>query len=293
MDVTKSYRWPHGVVVGFDGSPDSRHALEWAVATAARHEARLSLLTAYAAPYGMTGAYVDQTDVHRSYVDEARRAIADLGIPAPGEVGVEAFTGSAVHLLVRSSRTADLVVVGRSGRSGMERLVLGSVSAAMAATARGPAAVVPPGASTSAPERVVACVDPYDDPGPLLDLAFAEGRAAGRPVVLRHVFDPDPPAHVVTEVLGDPAPPVLQERAEALESWAGKYTDIEHTVEIRRGPAREALLEGVTPRDLLVLGGRRHPRVVGRLMGSVADAVLRYAPCAVVVAHERRDREER
>lgn len=296
MDITRSQDrssgWAHGVVVGFDGSPDGRHALEWAAAVAERHDARLSVVTAYAAPYGMTGAYVDQTDVHASYVDEARRAVAELGVPAPGEVDVEAVAGSAVHLLATRSRGADLVVVGRSGRSGLERLVLGSVSAGTAAIAHGPVAVVPPGAGTATPDRVIACVDPDDDPGALLDFAFGEAAAAGRPVTVRHAYDPDPPARVLTEDLGEPPAAVVAERARMLESWADKYADVAHTVEIRRGPAVKGLLEDVTAQDLLVLGGRRHPRVVGRVLGSVPDAVLRHAPCATVVVHEPARRED-
>lgn len=289
MGITRSQGRPsgrsHGVVVGYDGSPDSRHALAWAAAVAQRHGTRLTAVTAWAAPFE-TRAYDDRTDVHASYVDAARRAVAELAEPVPSAVGAEAVAGSAVHLLATRSRVADLVVVGRSGRSGLERIVLGSVSAGTAAIAHGPVAVVPPGAGTASPDRVIACVDPDDDPGALLDFAFGVAAVTECPVTVRHAYDPDPPARVLTEDPGQSPAAVFEERARVLESWADKYADVAHTVEIRRGPAVRRLLEDVTARDLLVLGGRRHRRVVGRVLGSVPDAVLRHAPCATIVVHD-------
>ncbi|MEV0966083.1 universal stress protein [Streptomyces sp. NPDC049910] len=49
----------------------------------------------------------------------------------------------AAHLLVESSRGAELVVVGTHGRTGLRRLVLGSVSGEVPHTAECPVAVVP------------------------------------------------------------------------------------------------------------------------------------------------------
>ena len=60
----------------------------------------------------------------------------------------------------------------------------------------------------------------------------------------------------------------------------------------RPGTAAEVLLEHTTPDDLLVVGGRRHSRLVGRLLGSVPDALLADAPGVVAVAHTPRTASE-
>jgi nucleotide-binding universal stress UspA family protein len=206
---------------------------------------------------------------------------------------VRAEPGSAVHLLVTCSRTADLVVVGRSERAGLDQLVLGPVSCPTAAMARGPVAVVPLRARPGRPRRLVAYVDPEHDPTTVLDFAFDEARAAERPVRIVHALEPARSAEALSAQLtgsGASRRPTSQELAELLEVWSTKYTDVDRTITVRRGPAAAALLQEVADDDLVVLGGRRHPRVVGRLLGSVPDAVLRQAPCTAVVVHSRDER---
>ncbi|MFP3712596.1 universal stress protein [Puerhibacterium sp. TATVAM-FAB25] len=291
--------WMRGVVVGVDGSGDSRRALQWALGVAARHGAEVTAVCAYETPYSpyappITGGNEDLRDESR---DAALRVIQDVsGVEETRpDIELRLEPGSPAHVLVEHSRTADLVVVGRSGISGFERFVLGSVSAATGAMAYGPVAVVPPRARTGAPARVVVGVDPDEDPSAVLDLAFAEARAAGCSVLLVHV----------TPAKGDEVVADAQHHArlrrelaydrmgDLLERWSDKYTDVDRTVAMLRGHPAEMLLSSVTLHDVLVVGGHRHPVPAGRALRSVPDALIRTAPCPVVVVHGRKEREAR
>lgn len=284
-----SATWSRGVVVGFDGSADSLQALRWALGAAERHDAPLTVASAYAVPFGMPDPDAESRDVREAVLDRAHQAVRAMRPPASTEVGFRAHPGSAAHLLVTCSRTADLVVVGRGACRG----ALGSVAVPTAAMSYGPVAVVPLGARTGPPGRVVACVDPDHDPAAVLDFAFDEARAAGQPVLIVCAVEPVRSSAVLdAELTGSTGlgPLTGDELAELLELWSTKYTDVERTITVRRGPADTALLDGVTDGDLVVLGGRRHPRAVGRLLGSVSDAVLRHTPGTAVVVHSRNER---
>jgi len=281
--------WSGGVVVGVDGSADSRRALEWAVGAAARHGAEVTAVCAYDLPYAPPPAGGDAA-VRGESRDAALRVVQHAsGVEEMRpDVGLRLEPGAPAHVLVQHSRTADLVVVGRSGVAGLERFVLGSVSAATGAMAYGPVAVVPRGSRTGAPARVVVGVDPDDDPSAVLDLAFAEARGAGCWVQLVHAI----PAAGSDEAIADVRSYARLRRelaydqmGDLLERWSDKYTDVDRTVAVRRGGAADVLLDAVTPADVLVVGGRRRPGAAARAPGSVPDVLLRRAPCPVVVVH--------
>lgn len=288
--------WSLGVVVGVDASPESGHALEWAVRAAARHDGHVVAVSAYPTAWGPLGAatagVVDQA--RRECEGFVRRAVGRLAPDAAAGVVRRAEPGNPAAVLLSWSRSADLVVVGRGGAAGLDRLVLGSVSQLTAAMARGPVAVVPPTARVGAPDRVVVGVGDLDeDPTALLDVAFAEGRAAGCPVRVVHAVEPRSAADVLAAALLPSGPwddTADAETRDLLERWSDKYTDVDRTVELRRGDAATVLLGEATERDLLVVGGRRHPATVGRLLGSVPDAVVRRARGTVVVVHDHRER---
>ncbi|MFP3712595.1 universal stress protein [Puerhibacterium sp. TATVAM-FAB25] len=287
--------WSLGVVVGVDGLPESGHALEWAVRAAARHDGHVVVVSAYATSWGplsrATAGVVDEA--RRECEGFVRRAVQRLGPDVAAGVVGRIEPGNPAAVLVEYSRSADLVVVGRGGAVGLDRLVLGSVSRLTAAMALGPVAVVPPTARVGAPERVVVGVgDPDEDPVEILDVAFAEGRAARCPVRIVHAVRPrtavdvlaDDLVHAVSYDVAD------AEMEDLFERWADKYTDVDRSLVVRHGDPTTVLLSEATERDLLVVGGHRHPAMVGQLLGSVPDAAARRARGTVVVVHDHRQR---
>jgi nucleotide-binding universal stress UspA family protein len=149
------------VVVGVDGSPGGRAALEAAVSEAARTGATVDAVVSYAIEEYWTDlgtVVVPPVDVIlerlRAQIDEvvtavlADRAAAGLPVPAVTTAVVE---GPAADVLVDRSRTARLLVVGGRAHGTLRGLLLGSVALACAMHASSPVMVVHPRARAAPP----------------------------------------------------------------------------------------------------------------------------------------------
>lgn len=119
------------IVVGYDGSAESRRALDRAASICAR-DASITLVTAGsllpAAPRAGVEeeAGADEVAERRRLLEEGRDWLDELGFQADL---VEAF-GDPADALIETAREldADLIVVGTRGRTGAARVLLGSVS---------------------------------------------------------------------------------------------------------------------------------------------------------------------
>jgi nucleotide-binding universal stress UspA family protein len=122
---------PLRIVVGVDGSPLARSALEFAI-----DEARLrgaSLKVTYA--YPVIGSPITGSTGHDYYEQvesEARALLQGLIASAPSTEGVEtewlAVPGNPSEVLIEASKEAVLLVVGSRGVGGFLGLLMGSVS---------------------------------------------------------------------------------------------------------------------------------------------------------------------
>ncbi len=125
--------------VGYDGSPESEHALELARRIANEHGARLSAFRVVALSRTQSARGRSQlSDSIEALVDKARGQIAALG-------GVEphASHGHAAEELAVYSASLDLLVVGSRGYGPIGRLIHGSTSGLLTHTARCPLLVLP------------------------------------------------------------------------------------------------------------------------------------------------------
>ena len=119
------------LVVGVDGSDESRRALEWALTEARTRGASVRVVHAYAeeSSRGEAGLIVN-----------AEVANCDA---AGVQVVQEVVAGPPVRVLLEAARDADLLVVGSRGRHGFPGLLLGSVSQQVANHAACPVVIVP------------------------------------------------------------------------------------------------------------------------------------------------------
>lgn len=140
------------VVVGVDGSPASRAAVEFAADAAARADAALHVRASWAVPVtatygpapGLALAPVREAEVARG---AARRRAAEAAAAAreahPGlQVGVHVADEHPATGLAEASREAGLLVVGSRGRGAARGLLLGSTSLELVHRAQCPVAVV-------------------------------------------------------------------------------------------------------------------------------------------------------
>lgn len=139
------------IVVGVDDSEQAAAALRWALAEGVLRRTTVEVVHAWsppvsALPFGATLVIpVDESSIDsaaRTEVDElVRTAVAELDGPGP-EVQVTILPGGASVTLVDVAEGADLVVVGSHGRTGLSRLMLGSVAMAVVNHAPCPVVVV-------------------------------------------------------------------------------------------------------------------------------------------------------
>jgi len=124
--------------VGYDGSPESEHAVTIARRIAAERGAKLSAFEAVSFP---TYAFVDGPapidGALESMVEEARERIAALG-----DVEPHAAYGRPVEELALYSASLDLLVVGSRRYGPIGRLIHGSTSSLLVGSARCPLLVL-------------------------------------------------------------------------------------------------------------------------------------------------------
>jgi universal stress protein A len=130
------------VLVPTDFSPSSRAALEYATFLARELRAELSVLHVWEPP-GYVGPdtlallpiAAAQQDWDRTRADVVRQVEQFLGtIPArPGHVSVRVEAGEPSDTILQIAKElgADLIVMGTHGRTGLSRLLIGSVAEAV------------------------------------------------------------------------------------------------------------------------------------------------------------------
>lgn len=155
------------IVVGVDGSDESRNALAWAAEEAKLRQAELEVVYAYEYTpawqlYGYEGVSVAQMDAIAAEDEAAqeqaqeqagelvRQLVDDLGPVEGVKVTPVAITDRrAAAALVARSENADMLVVGSRGRGGFSGLLLGSVSQQCAAHAHCPVTIISPKVNTA------------------------------------------------------------------------------------------------------------------------------------------------
>lgn len=134
----------HRTIVGVDGSPESRAALEWSTARAESTGSTVVAVATWEWPRGFGQAlpipvgYDPAGDARKlvgGIVDDTRTRHPDVEIvPMVAE-------GRAGDVLVEASRGADLQAVGSRGHGEVTGILLGSVSEHCAAHAHSPVLV--------------------------------------------------------------------------------------------------------------------------------------------------------
>lgn len=136
------------IVVGVDGSPESRLALDMAIEEARLRQGTVEAVhTWLPAVYYAPPEYVGMAQAREDYVAASRDLMDKMLADVPDDVTIEStvLEGPAAPTLVRHAREADLLVVGSRGRGGFSGLLLGSTSHWVTSHATCPVLVVPSG----------------------------------------------------------------------------------------------------------------------------------------------------
>jgi nucleotide-binding universal stress UspA family protein len=270
-----------GVLVGYDGSWSSHQALSWAA-----HEARargVLLTVCHSWTPGSAGPPLagEPEDLAR---ESAERILATgaRSVLAP-DVNLLLAEGPAADVLCEHSDTADVVVVGSRGLSGLSGLMLGSVSLQVAAYASGPVVVVrghwrPAGRYQPGP--IVVGVDGSEAAGNALAFAGAEAVARDVPLVVVCAL-PDTPGRLAV------AHDIADDAEQSILRWEKDNPGAEVHRQITIESPGSSLLTAAQDAQLLVVGcrGRGLKSMRGMPLGSVTHTLLWQAPCPLAVVH--------
>ncbi|HTJ45438.1 MAG TPA: universal stress protein [Kofleriaceae bacterium] len=184
---------------------------------------------------------------------------------------------------------ADLIAVGTHGRTGLRRLLLGSIAEK---TVRFAATSVLVARGDGAPDGGYQRILVGTDFSPMADAAIARAVEVAAPGAPIHVLNA---WHVPVAAPIDGTDPTIVVRADLAEDakvragelvkrWRATGVAIE--METSEAPAADALIDRAESlgAELIVVGSHGHRGVRRLVLGSVAEATVRHAPCSVLVA---------
>ncbi|MBO8185227.1 universal stress protein [Streptomyces spirodelae] len=284
------------VIVGVDGSASSLDAVDVAAREARLRGVPLRLVHAFGhapghlpgdAPAWSPADHGLEPMVHGVVARAEERAHA----AAPDiEITRSVVAGEALDVLEIESRSAALAVVGSRGLSGFAGLLLGSTAVHLAAHGRCPLMVVRGRPDPAGP--VVVAVDGSKAGQAAVRFAFAEAALREAPLVALHVWNSwsegayEGPGDPLTSVVAD-ADRLREAEQRLLDETVARLREDFPRIAVERrlvrSRIRPALIDASRSAQLVVTGARGRGGFTGLLLGSVSQALLHHAHCAVTV----------
>ncbi|HWP84361.1 MAG TPA: universal stress protein [Terriglobia bacterium] len=289
----------HAVLVATDFSRGSESALRRALHLPLAAGAKLCLLHVLPRemPQELRAVAENRARRHlRQWADRARQAAGTAGSPRWRLATKLAFGKPPVEI-VRAARLlgADLVLVGRQGATPLRGRRIGATAIRVIREGDIPVLVVsrrPRGPY----QRPLVAIPLEDTARAILDLALRVLGAPAAPIPVVHAYWPPfdsaalaslPPREVSRyhRDLKRQAEADLNRTLAALSSQPGRWLRV-----AQRGDPRTVVLEEARRRrsDLIVVGTHARSGLAHVLLGSVAEWLIRSAPCDVLVARPAR-----
>jgi nucleotide-binding universal stress UspA family protein len=295
-----------GIIVGVDGSPASKVAVDWAARDAALRHVPLTLVHVMTSPPVMTSIPTATTwpevplpsnfkqwqkaQGHR-IIRDALTVVEDTARTGggPSQVNSELVVGRTVPTLVDLSKEAEMVVVGCRGRGALRRGLLGSVSSGLVQHAHCPVAVLhdeDPLMPHPAQAPVLVGIDGSPASEPATAIAFDEASRRGVELVALHAWSDSEVLNIRGFDWSE-----LQSRgedilAERLTPFQQRYPDVSVRRVVSSDRPAHQLIEQSESAQLLVVGSHGRGGFAGMLLGSVSTAVVHSARMPVIVASQ-------
>lgn len=305
------------ILAATDFSQNGEKAIDWGIDLARAYAAELVVFFAAGAPEVLE--YETSLDaVWPQLYPELRRAAEERLAAAVARAqarGVRARSVMEIGMPAPSILTAaktekiDLIVIGTRGHTEFKRLVMGSTAEAVVQKAKCSVFVVHP--SDAVLDRsmwtILVSTDFSKDADAALRIAMqlpgrggnAPREAGGVRLILMHVSVPEPELYgllpIDSEVRKEALARYAKRDASYLDEIAEEFREMGFQVDIvvrSGGDAAELILEeaATTNADFIAIGAHAHSTLARMILGSVADRIVRYAPCPVLSARALRDR---
>jgi nucleotide-binding universal stress UspA family protein len=286
------------ILCPIDFSPGAGSAQRVAVRLAAESNAELVLVHAWHIPptaFSLDAPFPAQ--VVQQIADDSQRAL-DAAVRGAVAAGVHHVTGKLLNgvpwtqIIDQLEQQAfDLCVVGTHGRTGLRRILLGSVAEKVVRHAPCSVLVVRPDSEAKPFTHVLIPTDFSADARHAIELAPKLVAPQGA-LTLLHVIEV--PATYTSDLPTAEIARELDQRAKtAVADAAARLSTIATTPVATRirvgapGAQTLAVIEDDPAIDLVVMGSHGRTGIKRALMGSVAEKVVRHARCPVLVARER------
>jgi nucleotide-binding universal stress UspA family protein len=275
-----------------DLSEASRRALDYALALGRHHEADVHVVQVVDL-HGWAGASVEGLDALTGQTRVSLEEQLGWWVARSADAGgasTDVREGPAVPGILAAAReaTVDLIVMGTHGRSGFERLALGSVAEKVVRKAACPVLVVPARQDaivrTGTLSRVVCATDFSAPSARAVAWARTFVGDAQHALSLVNVIDwPFGETHgsdPVTQLRRN----LEQEATESLTRVAAEGGAAAAELVVRHGKAGQELLRYAREAhaELIVMGVSGRGAIDRAILGSTAQRVLRDAPCPVL-----------
>jgi len=291
-----------------DFSDCSRLALDHAVAIAKWYASTVTLLhvsppvpiSAYATGASMMSSSPAGGEDQNEVLEAMKRFSATLdGLGVPLELA--SSEGDAAQEIVANAAAADsdLIVMGTHGRSGFQRLVLGSVTEKVLRKAGSPVLTVPPRLvdAASTPQavfkRILCAVDFSDCSMRALDYAMSLAQESNSALTVLHVIEPLPATaidrhevavadYTMKDYVAAATEQSRAKLATAIPDHVREFCQVD-TVQSLGTPYREILrVAADEASDVIVIGVHGRGVVDLFFFGSTAQHVVRQAACPVL-----------
>jgi nucleotide-binding universal stress UspA family protein len=286
-----------GILVGVDGSPASKYAVDWAARDAAMRNVRLTLVHSVR-PIGPTlpplpapTAFARwQVERGQKILDDAVE-IAQKATPGggPAQIESELLFSPVVPTLVDLSKEAQMVVVGSRGRGPFARSLLGSVSSSLIRHAHCPVAVIhdeDPLMPHPAEAPVLVGIDGSPVSELAIAIAFEEASSRGVELIALHVWSDVEVNDFPTIDWPAMKPAAEATLAERLAGWQERYPDVIVRRVVECDHPTYHLIRQSESAQLVVVGSHGRGGFAGMLLGSVSAAVAHSARMPVIVARQ-------
>lgn len=260
------------ILVATDGSAESEDAFAAMMPIVRMDNPEVALLVVLESP-------------EDSFLPPARVAKACSALRANGvNAHLEIREGKPAEVIVRQAKKSDLIVLSTHGRSGLQRLRFGSVTEEVVRHAETPLLVTRPGMAVRPWTRMVVALDGSPRGERILQEVIPLARRLHAAVELVQAAMPPITGTGVGDVPGvqiiDNPLPYL----EGVRSWLATQ-GVDASVQALEGRAATQILRYVEehPASLLCLSTHGRTGLSRVLMGSIAEEVMRHAPCPVLL----------
>lgn len=279
----RSFR-PKVILAPTDFSDAAAHALRYAAALAGRFEARLLVVYAdtFTPPVDATSMSAAMVAVSREELaakaqEELERHVEEnLGSDVPFDTSV--ICDVPVLAITQAARQAgaDLIVMGTHGRTGLRRLLVGSVTEAVMRLADVPVIAVNPKTSETAAVRRVLCEVRYTpECRDAVSIAAALADSVNAPLTLLRTVDAEAMSNTIDDLI-------------QLRAWVPR--ELVDRCELKIVPAKgsgDQVVEVAkfTHADLIAIGVPHDRSLADVLRGSTAERIVQQSGCPVLAVN--------